>query len=129
MYRLFVVTSLFVTVFSSVAVSFAGGSNHEKQTPDPSPAQAAETELQGVRISGVLHIIYGDPPPGSHGKSRMKYMITGKHGQSWVLFFDKEKYWPADEVRGFNNQRVTVEGKYLAGEGSKTITVERIQAE
>ena len=84
------------------------------QTPEAS-VPLATPEPERTVVTGLLIVLYGDPPPGSNLPARIDYQVTDKQGQQWSLMFDRNVYWPPDGPLAFNRKQVVVEGK-LVGE-------------
>ena len=83
-------------------------------TPTTGPDSTATPQGHLIAVSGVLDIIWGDPPPDTGLPPRMEYLLTDKQGQKWWLVFDESVYWPPGGLLAFNQKEVKVEGQLVA---------------
>jgi hypothetical protein len=95
-------------------------------TPTPTLDTGDTQQGQRVAVSGVLNVMWGDPPPDTGLPPRMQYILTDKQGQHWSLVFDENVYWPPGGLLVFDREQVKVEGT-LTAEGG--ILVDSIRLE
>jgi len=83
-------------------------------TPTATGDEGDAGQGQRVALSGVLDVIWGDPPPDSGLPPRMEYVLSDKQGQHWSLVFDRNVFWPPGGPLAFNGKQVKVEGRLIA---------------
>ena len=79
-----------------------------------------------VTVSGVLDVIWGDPPPGSTAQPHEKYLLADEQGTQWSLELDEEVARAAGGVLALNGKQVHVVGQPIADRGPNRLRVQSV---
>jgi N-acetylneuraminic acid mutarotase len=99
-------------VSTLIGAAGLGACRDEPTAPGPGMRPAAARAAMG-RLEGKLHVLWGDPRPGS-GRTRLSYQLVDDTGQATELLLDESLVARSGGRTKLDRKRVRVHGEQVA---------------
>ena len=91
------------------------------------PVTGVVMAAQDTVISGTIHVVWGDPPPGAGRQATQRFNLVDGAGNVIPVIIDKKVLSSVGGVRALQRQRVNVTGSWANNNALNYFTVNSIQ--